>query len=100
MSAHPVAFVGGSAEAAGYALAGIAAFAAADGDERATLDRARTQARVILLAADCAARLPGALLEAALAATEPITMIVPDARREPHALDPVERARRTMGFES
>lgn len=100
MSAHPVAFVGGPVEAAGFALAGIDVFAAACGEEQATFDRARAGAKVILLAASCAARLPSAVLERALAAAAPITTIVPAASNPPHALDPVERARRTMGFES
>ena len=99
MNGDRIAFVGGPLRCAGFALAGVAVYEAAHGREVEALDAARAAAEVVLVDASCAACLPVATLEAALASVAPITCIVcNDAPAL--AVDPVERTRRLLGFES
>ena len=93
-----IAFVGDAVGAAGFALAGVATHEALPGAEQDALARARASAQVVLVDARCAARIPDVVLERALAAVAPVTMIVP-GHGAPLAMDPVERTRRLLGFE-
>lgn len=95
----PIAYVGNALEAAAWRLAGAAAFAPGAGDETAALAQASRGSEVVLLEAQIAARLPLAVLEAALARVSPLTAIVPDANTAPLPIDPPERVRRQLGLE-
>ena len=99
MNGDRIAFVGGALRCAGFALAGIAVHEAARGREAGALDAARASAQVVLVDASCAALIPSSTLEAALTAVAPITCIV-TGDGPLLAVDPVERTRRLLGFES
>lgn len=94
-----IAYLGDPASAAAYALAGIDARSPAHGEELAAFERARRRARVVLLDAACAQRLPVAELEAALAAAEPLVVIVPGEAAVAGLPDPVARARKQLGMD-
>jgi hypothetical protein len=95
-----IAYLGGEAEAAGFALAGLDARAPPPGEESAAFADVRATAHVVLLGAALAARLPRAMLEAALAARAPLAMIVPEAAPLAGLPDPVERARHLLGMDA
>lgn len=95
-----IAYVGEPADAAAFALCGIDAAAPARGEELAAFHRARALARVVLLDAACAQRLPTALLEAALGAADPLVVIVPGEAASPTLPDPVARARKQLGMDT
>ena len=100
MNQVPFAYVGNPLEAAAWRLVGAAAFAPDAGEEAAALAQAAREADVVLLEAQCSARLPLAAIEAALAPTVPLLAIVPDANVPPLPIDPPERVRRQLGLES
>ena len=95
----PFAYIGNALEAAAWRLAGAAAFAPDAGDETLALKQASRAAEVVLLEAQVAARLPPAVLEAALARVSPLVAIVPDTNTAPLPIDPPERVRRQLGLE-
>jgi len=73
-------FIGDEATAAGWRLAGFDVQVAAPADAADRLAAARRLAPpLILLGADCAAAIPGPVLDAALAAFAPPVAVVPDA---------------------
>ena len=94
-----LAYVGDAVEAAGFRLAGVRVYAPAPGAEAAALAQARASARVVLLSASIAERLPRADLESALAALQPLTVIVPGGGGQVAAVDPSERVRAQLGLE-
>lgn len=96
---EPIVYVGDAMEAAGFALAGIAARTPAPGAEAAAFAEAQAGAQVVLLGAAVAVRLPRKALEAALAAGVPLVMILPDDSADPRLPDPVASARRQLGME-
>ena len=93
-----LAYVGDAVNAAGFRLAGARVFAPASGEEVVALRRAREAAQVVLLSRETAAALPRGELEAALAALQPLTAIVPEGG-EISPLDPAERVRAQLGLE-
>ena len=93
-----LAYVGDAVDAAGFRLAGARVFTPAAGEEAAALAHARDIAQVVLLSRDVAAALPRGELEAALAALQPLAVIVPDGG-EISPLDPAERVRAQLGLE-
>lgn len=99
MAATGVAYLGDAVTAAGFRLAGVRTWSPEVDEEAAALAQARAQAGVVLLAADLAARLPRAELEAALAALKPLVAIVPLADGRISPLDPAERVRALLGLE-
>jgi vacuolar-type H+-ATPase subunit F/Vma7 len=94
-----VAYVGHPLDAAGLRLAGVLALAPQPGAEVEAFERACAAAQVVLLGAQVAERLPEARLARALAATQPLVALVPDALAPVPAADPAERARRVLGLE-
>lgn len=82
-------FLGDEVSAAGFRLAGARVRVPAPGEEASLLEAARSEAELVLLSAECAARLPASLLRRALAATMPLVLVVPDliGRAEPPDLE-------------
>lgn len=78
-------FLGDEVSAAGFRLAGLRVRVPPPGEEASFLEAARREAELVLLSAECAARLPASLLRRALAATLPLVLVVPDllGRAEP-----------------
>jgi vacuolar-type H+-ATPase subunit F/Vma7 len=96
----PIAFVGDAIMASGYRLAGVTVHVPPPGEEAAAFDRARGEAKVVLVALDTALRIPLARLEAAIAAPAPLVLIVPEPDGRPSPVDPAARVRRQLGFEA
>jgi hypothetical protein len=85
-------------EAAGWRLAGARALCVNADDAMHQLVAARRTAAMIVLSPGFAAQLPATELDAALAALQPLTVILPFEPLLP--ADPAERARRQLGLES
>lgn len=98
--ASPIAFVGDAVMASGYRLAGVAVHVPLAGEEMAAFERARNEAKVVLVAMDVALKLPLARLEQAIAAQSPLVLIVPDLDGRPSPVDPAARVRRQLGLEA
>jgi vacuolar-type H+-ATPase subunit F/Vma7 len=98
--ASPIAFVGDAVMASGYRLAGVAVHVPAPGEEVAAFERARNEAKVVLLGMDTALKIPLARLEAAIAAPAPLVLIVPELDGRPSPVDPAARVRRQLGLEA
>jgi vacuolar-type H+-ATPase subunit F/Vma7 len=94
-----IAYVGDAVTAAGFRLAGALVFSPPPGGEAAALAQARAAARVVLLSGQAAEAIPRADLDAALAALQPLTAIVPGHGSELSAADPAERVRAQLGLE-
>lgn len=94
-----VIYIGDELTTAGFRLAGAQILQPAAGAEAASLARAQTDAQLILLSADVAARIPRESLDAALAALTPLTLVVPDLLGRQPVPDRVQRLRRRMGME-
>lgn len=96
-----LAYLGNAQDAAGWRLAGALATAPMPGTEVQAFRAALNAAAVVLVAADVARELPAELLEPALAALQPLVLVLPDAAGgAPLASDPAERVRRQLGLES
>lgn len=93
-------FIGDEVAAAGWRLAGVDARVAAPGEEGPALARALEEARLVLVSAEAAARLPEAQLRAALRRLAPITVVVPDLREAAPYPDVAARMKRQLGIES
>jgi vacuolar-type H+-ATPase subunit F/Vma7 len=98
--ASPIAFVGDATMASGYRLAGVAVHVPPAGEEMAAFERARGEAKVVLIAMDIALKLPLARLEQAIAAQAPLVLIVPGLDGRPSPVDPAARVRRQLGLEA
>lgn len=97
--AAPIAFVGDAIMATGYRLAGVAVHVPPSGEEVAAFERARSEAKVVLVALDIALRIPLGRLEQAIAAPAPLVLIVPDLDGRGSPVDPAARVRRQLGLE-
>lgn len=93
----PIVYLGDEKSAAAFALAGVRAHAPSRGEEHAAFERARGEARVILLGTRLAAALPPNALANALAALAPIVAIVHDTDGR-SAPETVARVRRQLGL--
>jgi len=98
--ASPIAFVGDAIMASGYRLAGVAVHVPPVGEEVAAFERARSEAKVVLVALDVALKIPLPRLEQAIAAQAPLVLIVPDLDGRPSPVDPAARVRRQLGLEA
>jgi vacuolar-type H+-ATPase subunit F/Vma7 len=98
--ASPIAFVGDAIMASGYRLAGVAVHVPSVGEEVAAFERARSEAKVVLVALDIALKIPLPRLEQAIAAQAPLVLIVPDLDGRPSPVDPAARVRRQLGLEA
>lgn len=72
----PILYLGDEASAAGFRLAGVEARAVEPGSEAVEFARACSEAAVLLLGDRCAARLPASTLKAALAAPQPLLLVL------------------------
>jgi vacuolar-type H+-ATPase subunit F/Vma7 len=97
--ASPV-FIGGEVAAAGFRLAGVEVRVPAAGAEADALAAARASASVVMVDAAIAARLPPLVLRAAVRATSPITVVVPDLQQEVASPDLAQRLRRQLGIDA
>lgn len=96
-----LAYLGNAHDAAGWRLAGAIATAPMPGTEVQAFRAALSAAAVVLVATEVARELPAELLEPALAALQPLVLVLPDAAGgAPLASDPAERVRRQLGLES
>jgi len=66
----------------------------------AAFERARREAKVVLVAMDTALKIPLRRLEQAIAAQSPLVLIVPDLEGRPSPVDPAARVRRQLGLEA
>lgn len=93
------AFVGSAVEAAAYRLIGAQCWAPSPGEEPAAVRAALCAAESVFITCGVAQCLPRAELDAALASSRPLLVIIPAPDGEPCALDPAERARAQLGLE-
>lgn len=91
-------YIGNALDAAGFRLAGVQSCAPEPGDELAAF-KAAAGCQAVFISADVAARLPRAVLEAAMTASRPLLVLVP-GDGAPSPLDPAERVRAQLGLES
>jgi vacuolar-type H+-ATPase subunit F/Vma7 len=97
--ASPV-FIGDEVAAAGFRLVGVELRVPQAGDEAAALADARASAPLVMVDAAIAARIAPEVLRAALRATSPITVVVPDLQQEVATPDISERLRRQLGIDA
>jgi vacuolar-type H+-ATPase subunit F/Vma7 len=97
--ASPV-FIGGEVAAAGFRLAGVEVRVPAQGAEADALAAARVSASLVMVDAAIATRLPPQVLRAAVRATSPITVVVPDLQQEVAGPDLAQRLRRQLGIDA
>jgi len=95
-----LAFIGNELDAAGWRLAGAAVLTPMPGAEAQAFDAVRGSAAVVLVGNAVARALPPDMLEPALAALQPLVLVLPDDRDAgPLAIEPAERVRRQLGVE-
>ena len=92
-------FIGDEVSAAAFRLAGMTVRVPAEGEEAALLEQAGSGAELVLISAECAARIPRATLRQALAAPAPLTLVVPDVRGHLAPPDMAARLRAQLGME-
>lgn len=93
-------YVGDEVSACGFRLAGLRVHVPADGDEAAALERARTQAALVLVSASVARRIPEDALASAVAAAQPLLLVVPDLAGDVPMPDLGARMRSLLGIDS
>jgi len=96
---NTVAYIGEAAEAAGFRLAGAHATAPAAEEVMTAFTAALASAQVVIVSSRCAAQLPPAQLETALALPRPLVLIEPATDGSPHLLDPATRVARQLGLD-
>ena len=96
----PLAFIGDEVTATGFRLAGARVFIPAPGEVREALEAARSGASVVLVTAGLARELPPALLEEALGAVAPLTLVVDDLAGDVAPPDLEAAMRRALGVET
>jgi len=94
------AFIGDEVSTAGFRLAGFAVQVPSPGEEAAALATARDRAPLVMLDAAIAALLPAGILHAALRATSPVTVVMPDLQDEVATPDISQRLRRQLGIDA
>jgi vacuolar-type H+-ATPase subunit F/Vma7 len=97
--ARPV-FIGNEVAAAGFRLSGVEVRVPVAGAEAVALAAARASAPVVMVDAAIAGRLPPEVLRAAVRATSPITVVVPDLQQEVASPDLAQRLRRQLGIDA
>jgi vacuolar-type H+-ATPase subunit F/Vma7 len=93
-----VVFLGSESSAAGYRLAGVDACVARAGAETAQFADARQHADLVMIEASVASQLPAAHWRAALAATTPLVVVVPDLAGDAPMPDLAARLRNQLGL--
>lgn len=97
---HPTVYLGDEVTAAGYRLAGVQVRIPARDETQAAFDEACAAAPVVLVSAAIATHIDAARLRAALAALQPLVLIVPDAQGSVARPDLAARLRGQLGFEA
>ena len=97
--AAPV-YIGNEVTAAGFRLAGVEVRIPVPGEEGEALATARAMAPLVMVDAAIAALLPPETLRAALRATFPITVVMPDLQQEVASPDISHRLRRQLGIDA
>jgi vacuolar-type H+-ATPase subunit F/Vma7 len=95
-----VAFIGDELTATGYRLAGAMTFIVPPEEATEALAAASGQASLILLGPAHARAIPAPALEAALAATRPLTFVVDDVLEREAPPDLEQLMRRALGVEA
>ena len=93
-------YLGNDVSAAGYRLAGARVRTSAAGDARAALTQALVDAPLVLVSAALATDIGEAALLPALAATEPLVLVVADANGSAAPPDVAARMRAQLGLEA
>jgi len=93
-------YLGDEVTAAGYRLAGVQVRAPLPGEASGAFAEARELAPLILVSAAVAMHIDAVQLRAALAALQPLVLIVPDARGEVPRPDLAARLREQLGMEA
>lgn len=94
-------YLGNPLAAAGWRLAGALASSPMPGTEVQAFAQARAGAAMVLLSSAVARALPAEVLEPALAALQPLVLVIDDMPASaPLASDPAERVRRQLGLEA
>jgi len=91
-------YLGDEVSAAGYRLAGVDARVPPPGGEGQALAAALAQAKLVLVSASVALRVPAADLRAAQRALAPLTVVVPDLQGEAPLPDLASRLRAELGL--
>jgi vacuolar-type H+-ATPase subunit F/Vma7 len=97
---RPPIYLGDEVTAAGYRLAGVQVRVPAPHEASAALEEARGMASMVLVSAAVAVHVDAAQLRAALAALQPLVLIVPDAQGEVARPDLAARLRSQLGMEA
>jgi len=97
---NDIVFIGDELSAAGFRLAGARVHVPDEMETRAVFESAQRDARLLLITAEVAARLPPAMLSRALVGTHPLLLVVPDVRQRQAPPDLVGRVRRLLGMEA
>jgi len=95
-----VAFIGDELTGTGYRLAGATVFIVPPEGAAEALADAQGRSSVVLLAPAHARAIPAAALEAALAATRPLTLVVDDVLQREAPPDLEQLMRRALGVEA
>jgi vacuolar-type H+-ATPase subunit F/Vma7 len=95
-----IVYLGDELSAAGFRLAGVDARVPSAGAETDCLAAAMREASVVLLGIHCAASIPAAALEPALASRSPLVMVVPDLNGTHPSIDSASKVRRLLGVET
>jgi vacuolar-type H+-ATPase subunit F/Vma7 len=93
-------YLGDEVSAAGYRLAGAQVRTPGRGEASAALAKARAEAPLVLVSATVAADIGAGALRPALAATEPLVLVVPDVNGTTRLPDVAARMREQLGLEA
>ena len=84
--------------ALGWRLAGARVEVPPPDQVEATWRDCVAHAQLVLITAELAARVPAAQLSAAVAASRPLVLVIPDLRRTHEPLDPAAEVDRVLGI--
>jgi len=90
-------YIGDAVSAAGYRLAGLRVQVPDTADLLSQIERACTDAPLVLLGADLAGQLPVADLDRLLSRVTPAVVVVPDVRGQVALPDLAKRLRQQLG---
>jgi vacuolar-type H+-ATPase subunit F/Vma7 len=93
-------FIGDELTATGYRLAGADVMTPSPAETATAFARACADARLVIVTAEFARRIPSADLDTAIVAETPIVTVVPDILGRTAPPDPVRRLRSTLGIET
>jgi len=97
---RPLIYLGDEVTAAGYRLAGVQVRVPEPSEASVAFEEARALAPLVLVSAAVAVHIDAAQLRTALAALQPLVLIVPDASWEIPRPDLAARLRGQLGMEA